>query len=276
MLPAGFVQHEQVITVTAHKQKGLGAAARAWFETHHLPVLKDQKVVEDLRYLFRMSLIEQSATKVEASTVTDPDRKRSMDRQVRYSSRRNSAVSGTVGATTSYLLEDQSGKPKMSSMRERSPERLVKDVEDVFAGREERKRMEKKRKRKSFGEGLTNAESGGTPNPPSKKRKKDFEAYHAGFQVGEQNYQTEYQAGEDAARNCPGNAKPTARNQLKAGHSDGFIAGFDNFWNLREQAYNMGYDDGQQRRKLNYGQLPIVPRWRDQLLTDYMDGYNGD
>lgn len=279
--PSGIpdVPTTQVISTTENGQ-GLGKAARSWFETRHLPVLRDQQVMERLRAIFHDSLMQQTTLRAQSEVESDPVKKKKMMSEAKYAERKNMAIKGTVGATATYFgNEDLLGVPKpkekkMSRMREDSPERVVKKIEGVFADREERKQNERLKRRDSYGDGRNRAYSGGNPEAPTKKRKKDADAYNVGFAEGQQAHAAELRLGEQAAIDCDGGASQAAREKIKAGRSPGFIQGFNNFWRLRERAYFRGRDDGQNRRRLNHGQVPQPPHGRDRLLMDYMDGYN--
>lgn len=73
------------------------------FENRHLPVLKNQNVMERVRELFRRNLVGQSTLQVPSEFANDPDIKKKKSSRARYSERRNRAIRGMTESSAEYF-----------------------------------------------------------------------------------------------------------------------------------------------------------------------------
>lgn len=240
---------------------GWGKAARDWFVEHHLPILKENFVVNRLAELIRNKLAKQSQAAMKEKHETDPVKKGEYKREVEELSAVTTAFTGSTKVLADYL---EKGPTRFAPG---SPARLVGDVQNVVKKREKRKRVEEAEVSDPYVFGWM---AGGEKFPYDDSQygsMREMAQYGLGYQQGivenDHRYAQGYQDALGAALS----------QRLDEGTHPSYRQGFGLAMSRRRSSYRSGYDHGANGLPPDPNRIPKGVDGEAQFLRDYMTGY---
>jgi Domain of unknown function (DUF4157) len=259
--------HLQVIARTKQGM-GWGEAAREWFATHHLPILKNQELLANLQEMVRQRLTEQSTTGVNAGRETNPAKKQKLQHDTAQLGRNNEALLGPLEVERDYHSGTLLGE-RPYEFAPSSPSRMKNEHIEVKKKREKRKRSESLARRPIFTTGRQDGCAGNDTNrPDSSADQEDIEAYQLGYDEGYAEYVKSQQDGTADALTAELGLDVdnfTAPNPI-------YEAAFKEMLRKRVRAWWAGNDAFTQDTGLDIGYATGDPH-AQTLLRDYMFGY---
>jgi hypothetical protein len=246
--------------------EGWGAAARKWFETHHLAVLGQQFTLASLGRLLHERLTEQSTSAVRATREKDPAKRTFLEQRVGELQGSNAALLGGIAADERYF----GGTP--APFAPGSPAMWEHDREEQAAKREKRKKdaatADTDPYRSGFDAGLGNLPAPSTPTYPDATQEAAFRQGHVD---GRAEYTRRYDAGYQQALDVPdADALPGMAATLT---DPAVAAGFRMATTARHIALTQGREHGRDQKPPDDSTVPEGLPSSERLLRDYLRGY---
>ena len=263
------IAHGEIIARTATGQ-GWGQAARDWFATHHLPVLKQQFVLEAASRFFHKQVTKQSRSALEATAETDPVKKSALEQQAADLTGHNTAFLNGVDADRRYFSGDLMGEP--TPFAPGSPSIWDYEHEELAHKREKRKKHQATSSTTPYQDGY---DRGMAHLPASDKAYSDdrdaLDAYRQGYAQGDAAYQAAFQEGvRQALRVATVDQLPAIAGTLT---DAGVAAGFRETAVNRHHAVDLGRAAARSKSVPDASAIPSGTPSSEVLLRDYLAGY---
>ncbi|KQY25056.1 hypothetical protein ASD16_06295 [Cellulomonas sp. Root485] len=251
--------------------EGWGTAARDWFATHHLPVLKQQFVLDAAKRFFHSQVTRQSQLQLEAALEPNPVKKAALEREAETLAGHNAAFGGVVDADREYFSGEQLGRPP-APMAPDSPGKLVSKRKADYVEREGRKTFEKKSATPAYQAGYGH----GLARSPSSENLYQadldmLEAYRLGYRDGHDAHQAEFNLGVSLAMAVPNPSDLAMRATTVTDPAQ--LAGFRDASARRLDAVNLGRTAGAARAAPDVSFIPSGTPSSEVLLRDYLQAY---
>ncbi|WP_028051113.1 DUF4157 domain-containing protein [Cellulomonas sp. URHD0024] len=265
--PPGPPPYVEIIARTSVKNEGWGKAARDWFATHHLPVLKQQFILDEVARFSHEQIKNQSLTQFKAKNEPNAAKKAALERDAVLLARSNEAHMGMLQVDLEYRNGKQFGRPP-ADWSHGSPARMIQKRKGDWVEREGEKDFKTMSATPNYKAGYQD----GLANDPNVVAIGPLdEAYKAGLDDGRKAYHAAFALGRSLAIAVPTPDQLAVRATTVTNAAE--AAGFREAAAERTNAVKLGYAAGVAGSLPDVSVIPFGTPSSEVLLRDYMRAY---